>query len=67
MEPFSDVGTLDEHAVAVNWDDGSPVELISVDQLADTFAGSHTYATGGIFTVTITLIDDDTVARGTTS
>ena len=56
---FSDIGTLDTHIVEVNWDDGGPTELISVDQLNDTFLGSHVYTTGGIFTIIVTLTDDD--------
>jgi Ca2+-binding RTX toxin-like protein len=60
---FSDIGTLDRHTVLVDWDDGSPVESIGVDQTQDTFIGTHTYETGGIFVVTVTLVDDDTGAH----
>lgn len=56
---FTDVGTLETHTVLVNWGDGSPVEAVSVDQDANTFSGNHVNATGGVFTVTLSVIDDD--------
>jgi Ca2+-binding RTX toxin-like protein len=57
---YSDIGTLDTHTVDVDWGDGTPVEtLASVDQGNDLFDGSHTYAHGGIFEVTVTVTDDD--------
>lgn len=43
----------------VNWGDGSPVESVTVNQSADTFTGDHVYATGGVFIVTVTAVDDD--------
>lgn len=55
---FTDTGVLDTHTVVVNWGDGSALETISVDQLNDTFAGNHHYATGGIFTITVTVSDN---------
>lgn len=66
---YFDVGTLDTHSVTIDWGDGSPVELItSVDQLADTFTAEHQYLNGGLYTVTVTLTDDDGgVATQTTS
>jgi hypothetical protein len=56
---FSDVGITDTHTVWVNWGDGSPLESVSVSQLADTFSGQHRYAAGGRFTITVTARDDD--------
>ncbi|MCA9202229.1 MAG: hypothetical protein KDA59_04260, partial [Planctomycetales bacterium] len=59
---FADVGTLDTHTVQVDWGDGSPIESLpagSVDQSGDGFLHSHTYGSGGIFEVTITVVDDD--------
>lgn len=56
---IADIGSLDTHQVLVEWGDGSDVESIAVDQIARTFRGAHTYATGGIFRVFVTTIDDD--------
>jgi hypothetical protein len=58
---------LDTHTVSVDWGDGSDPDgdgvtgelLASVDQVNDLFSGSHTYANGGIFTITATVIDED--------
>ncbi len=55
---FSDVDMTDVHTVAVNWGDDSTTEFIAVDQIADTFSGSHVYASGGIFTITVTVRDE---------
>jgi Ca2+-binding RTX toxin-like protein len=56
---FADVGTLDTHSASIDWGDGTAATAASIDQLAGTLAGSHAYATGGVFTVTVTLLDDD--------
>ena len=67
---FTDVGTLDTHTVIVQWDDGSvsnselnPGDFSALDVDgggAGSFTGIHTYTTGGIFEVLVTVIDDDT-------
>ena len=56
---FADAGAADTHTVVVDWGDGSSLETISVDQLAGTFGGSHTYAAAGIFEITLKVTDDD--------
>jgi hypothetical protein len=58
---FTDIGTLDRHAVAINWGDGT-VTAGTVTQGVGTgaFTGSHAYGAGGIYTITVTLMDDDT-------
>jgi hypothetical protein len=58
---FSDVGTLDTHQASVNWGDGSAIEQLSLAELngSGSFSGDHTYAGGGIYTITVTLTDDD--------
>ena len=60
---FTDpAGPLDTHSVHVNWGDGTPLEMLppeAVDQAGDTFTHAHTYADGGIFTVTVTVADED--------
>ncbi len=61
---FTDVGVLDTHQALVNWGDGSPPEVIAVNQGSGlgTVSGSHAYAAGGIYDVTLLLTDDDTGA-----
>ncbi|NQV27476.1 MAG: hypothetical protein HQ518_24260 [Rhodopirellula sp.] len=56
---FTDAGALDTHTVLINWGDGGPIETVSVNQSANTFSGDHHYASGGVFTVTVTVVDDD--------
>ncbi len=57
---FTDVGTQDTHTALINWGDGN-VTVATIGQGAGsgTFAGIHAYSTGGIFTITVTLTDDD--------
>jgi PKD repeat protein len=58
--PFSDVGTHDTHTATIDWGDltsssGSISELGG----SGTVSGVHAYATAGIYTVTVTLTDDN--------
>lgn len=53
---FSDVGRLAAHVVMVVWGDGSAVSVIPD---SGTFVVQRTYATGGLFTITVIAIDDD--------
>ena len=58
---FTDVGTRDTHTAVVDWGDGSAPEVVSVNQAngSGTLDGSHIYADNGVYTVTVTLLDDD--------
>jgi PKD repeat protein len=56
---FTDVGTLDTHQCTVDYGDGSGPEAATV--LNGVCAGpAHTYADNGLYTVTVSVIDDDT-------
>ncbi|MGY3439856.1 MULTISPECIES: PKD domain-containing protein [unclassified Marinovum] len=48
---FTDPGTLDTHVVSVDWGDGSAA--------GSGLTGSHTYLDDGVYTVTVTVTDDD--------
>ena len=54
---FEDVDLTDVHSATIDWGDGSAIESLNVNNNNDFFDGNHTYATGGIFTITVTLDD----------
>ena len=56
---FSDPGTGDTHVATWNWGDGT-TSTGAVDESTGSVTGSHTYATSGTFTVTLTVSDGDT-------
>jgi uncharacterized delta-60 repeat protein len=58
---FSDPGTLDIHFATINWGDGSSDTAATISEAngAGTLGGSHVYAHGGIYAITVTLTDDD--------
>lgn len=53
---FTDVGTLDTHAATIHWGDGSASSALVSGYTA---TGTHTYASAGLYTVTVTVGDDD--------
>jgi Ca2+-binding RTX toxin-like protein len=56
---FSDLGILDTHAATIEWGDGSPPVEGLVDQTLRTVYGTHVYADNGVYTVLVTITDDD--------
>jgi hypothetical protein len=58
--PFSDVGTGDTHTGVIEWDDGttSPA-TISGTNGSGTATGSHSYTSAGVYTVKLSITDDD--------
>ena len=54
---FTDPGTADTHSVSVNWGDINPVE--DFDPVISPAIIGHTYSEAGVYTVTVTITDDD--------
>ncbi len=56
---FTDIGSQDTHVAAVDWGDGTVNGLGST---AGAVTDSHVYENPGIYTVTLTITDDDDLA-----
>ena len=64
---FTDAGIHDTHSATINWGDGTSTPgTITEANGSGTVAGSHVYATSGLFTATVTVTDDDAGAAGDT-
>lgn len=59
---FSDVGLSDTHGYIVNWGDGQATSFRSVTTVngAGSITESHQYGDDGVFTITVSVGDDDT-------
>ncbi|WP_161604257.1 Calx-beta domain-containing protein [Roseiconus nitratireducens] len=71
---FFDPDLNDTHTIVVSWGDGVTEQLATavVQQQDDSFLAGHVYATGGIYTITVTVIDaqgesDTATAQGMVS
>jgi hypothetical protein len=60
---FSDVGTLDEHTVVIDWGDGSvdTMEVLAVGDRMATFSHQYVDNPGDVaeYVITVTVMDDD--------
>ena len=58
---FTDVGTQDTHGCSVNWDDGTTSNgTVTEVNGSGTCTASHTYTTPGVYSIVVTVTDDDT-------
>ena len=58
--PFTDAGTNDTHTATVDWGDTtSSNATVTEANGSGSLSASHNYTTGGVYTPTITLHDDD--------
>jgi hypothetical protein len=56
---FADPGVLDHHTVLVDWGDGSPPQELPVSLGDRALTAGHQYEDGGIYQVTVQVMDDD--------
>ena len=58
---FTDPGVLDTHTATIDWDDGTPVEIVAVDQGAGfgSLGTEHVYGDNGVYNVEVTVTDND--------
>ncbi|MFA5787621.1 MAG: PKD domain-containing protein [Actinomycetota bacterium] len=57
---FTDTGTNDTHTATWAWGDGSTSEgFVTEDSGSGTVVADHTYASAGVYTVMLTVMDDD--------
>jgi hypothetical protein len=58
---FTDDGTQDTHTATVDWGDGSGTQAVTVIEAngSGTLSANHTFADNGVYTVRVTVVDDD--------
>ena len=54
---FFDAGSGDTHTATISWGDGTPNDTIA--PASSPLAGTHVYVDNGVYTVTLTVTDDD--------
>lgn len=57
---YTDAGTPDTHTCRYTWDDGSESSVSGSGSGTGSCTGTHTYAAAGVYTVGVTVTDDDT-------
>ena len=57
---FTDVGTRDTYTATINWGNGvTTTGVVTTIAGVGTITGSYAYPAGGLYTITVTLTDDD--------
>ena len=57
---FADAGSLDTHTLTVDWGDGKATAgTVQESAGSGSASASHAYASGGVYTVVLTVADDD--------
>lgn len=57
---FTDDGTLDTHSAIWNWGDNNTSNgIVSESNGSGSVTGNHTYTSAGVYTVSLTVTDDD--------
>lgn len=57
LASYNDAGSADTHTATIDWDDGSPLEIISVSGLI--VYANHTFADNATYLVSVIVTDDD--------
>lgn len=56
---FTDPGGLDTHTAVWSWDDGTTPGIVTESDGSGSVTGSHVYTNAGVYTITLTVTDDD--------
>jgi hypothetical protein len=56
---FTDPGTGDVHTCTVNWESGTSTGTVSGTDATRTCTASRSYTSAGVYTITVTIADDD--------
>lgn len=60
---YTDFDASDLHHLLINWGDGTTTSVnendSGINQVSDTFSVNHAYASGGVFTLAVTLFDNN--------
>jgi PKD repeat protein len=64
---FTDPGTLDAHTAVIDWGDGpAGVGTVAQGSGSGSVTGGHTYTAAGVYTVTLSVTDNDGATGSTT-
>ncbi|MEX2140630.1 MAG: PKD domain-containing protein [Pirellulales bacterium] len=65
--PFTDLGTADTHTAVWSWGDGSTsAGTVTETGGSGNVSGSHTYTAAGVYTLALTVTDDDGASHEST-